>query len=198
MSWLLVALGLSAGAQAVAPSTRPGGIDRFAVYEEQELPATLSDAVVYGSVGLSAGVGLTLWTQGEGARPVLAVAGGIATDLAITELAKRGFDRRRPYTYGAGHNWGDDPWDATKSFPSGHTSTTAAAWFSAAETLRREGALDSRGKRALAYGLASGATVTAGTLRVLAGKHFPTDVLAGAALGTGMGFLLPGLVYREW
>jgi membrane-associated phospholipid phosphatase len=197
VSCLLVALGLTLGAAATSTEKRPGGIDRFAVYEEQELPASLSDAVVYGSMGLSAGVGLTLWTQGEGARPVLAVAGGMATDLAITELGKRSFDRRRPYTYGADTSWVHDN-DATKSFPSGHTSTTAAAWFSAAEVLRREGVLDTRGKRVAAYTLASGATVTAGTLRVLAGKHFPTDVMAGAAIGAGMGFLLPGLVYREW
>jgi membrane-associated phospholipid phosphatase len=34
---------------------------------------------------------------------------------------------------------------------------------------------------------------TVGTLRVLSGKHFPTDVLTGAVVGSALGWLIPEL-----
>ena len=36
-----------------------------------------------------------------------------------------------------------------------------------------------------------GGAAAVGTLRVAAGRHFPTDVLAGAALGSLIGWLIP-------
>jgi membrane-associated phospholipid phosphatase len=199
----LLGLVLSGAAAAATPLAPPGGLDAWAVTELREGPRAASDALVYGSLGLAAGSAATLLLDGHGPRPALALGAALALDLGLTEAGKRAFDRRRPWTYGVDPttgepvDWASDP-DATKSFPSGHTSVTAASCFATAENLRRAGALDTPARRVLAYGLAAGATASAGALRVAAGKHFPTDVLAGAALGTGLGLLVPGLVHREW
>jgi membrane-associated phospholipid phosphatase len=79
-----------------------------------------------------------------------------------------------------------------RSFYSGHTSLAFAALVTGANTWSRRhpGAIWPWVVTVLA-----GASV--GVERVLAGRHFPTDVLAGAAAGTLFGFLVPALHARE-
>lgn len=48
------------------------------------------------------------------------------------------------------------------------------------------------------WGGSLAAAATVGSLRVAAGKHFPTDVLAGAAVGSLCGYLVPRLHLRPW
>src|SRR5438093_32354 len=88
--------------------------------------------------------------------------------------------------------WGDavsaaaagDP-NSQRSFPSGHASIAFAAATSYVVMAQREH-LPHRGRNAaLLYVGALGVAA----LRVAAGKHFPTDVLGGAVLGTGIGWL---------
>jgi membrane-associated phospholipid phosphatase len=64
------------------------------------------------------------------------------------------------------------------SFPSAHSTTS----FAAARVLTRDGALP----RAPIYALAKAMAVS----RVYAGVHYPTDVAAGAVLGTAVAELL--------
>jgi len=84
----------------------------------------------------------------------------------------------------------NDP-DSGLSFFSGHTATAFAASTALFQTLRRRHP-DSAGPWvALAIGDAIATLVAVG--RVQAGRHFPTDVLAGALVGTGVGLLIPAL-----
>jgi membrane-associated phospholipid phosphatase len=94
-------------------------------------------------------------------------AGSLAATSLITEGLKQAFPKMRPD--------GSD----RKSFPSGHTSRS----FSAAATVfNRYGA---------SYGIPAFALASlVGVARVQAKKHFWSDVLVGAAIGTGSGFLL--------
>ncbi|HEY0590502.1 MAG TPA: phosphatase PAP2 family protein [Thermoanaerobaculia bacterium] len=93
----------------------------------------------------------------------------VAAVGAVTLGAKNAADRERP--------------DASNraSFPSGHSSGSAATGALARETLARS-AIPSRWHPAVRVGsrVIHGATAWA---RIEAGKHYPTDVLAGSALG---------------
>jgi membrane-associated phospholipid phosphatase len=80
---------------------------------------------------------------------------------------------------------------AYQSFFSGHTSGAfASAVFLAKVFQDRYG----RGTMSrIIWGTSLGLASAAGIARVYAGKHFPTDVLTGAVVGAGIGFLVPQL-----
>jgi len=67
------------------------------------------------------------------------------------------------------------------AFPSGHALGSAALWASIALVAHRRGLLG----RGPAIALAIVVPVVVAATRVLLGVHFPSDVLAGLALGWG-------------
>lgn len=106
---------------------------------------------------------------------------------ASTEWLKVLVRRKRPvlYTSDAAAAAGDP--ENQQSLPSAHASVAFAAATAYLVLARREH-LRHRTRNALL--LYAGAAAVS-TLRVVAGKHFPTDVVAGAALGSGIGWLVP-------
>ena len=93
----------------------------------------------------------------------------------------------------------EEDFEAYKSFPSGHTSSAGAIYFSAATLI---GLHANDGKIGgpvfyLAQGVALGLTVTTGILRVHYGVHHPTDVIAGGLLGGAIGVGVPLLHLRR-
>jgi len=149
---------------------------------------------------LVATVGGALWLVGEGDDGIPASGDrdvnnirlmytGLVTAAATTWL-KIAFHRPRPirYTVEATRYRGRDN---GRSFPSGHASGTFAMAVGAATIVAMQGA---GGERAPTTAiLLTGASATA-VLRVLAHRHFPTDVAAGALLGTLAGLLVPRAV----
>lgn len=112
---------------------------------------------------------------------------GLGTDL-VKSLVKR----TRPFAY---HSLSPldlklDP-DARKSFFSGHTSVTAANTFFAAKAFA-DFYPDSKWKP-LVWSGAALVPAWVGMERVLAGKHFPTDVAVGYLFGAAIGYLIPEL-----
>ncbi len=77
------------------------------------------------------------------------------------------------------------------SFPSGHSSAAAAAWFALALVVSRTW---SRRGRAVAAAVAAIVTVAVAASRALLGVHWLTDVVAGMMVGWGW-FLLVALVF---
>ena len=74
--------------------------------------------------------------------------------------------------------------------PSSHASVAFAAAAAYASILHRRGLARSHaGQIAVLFGAAA----ATGVLRVVAHRHFPTDVAAGAALGFVIGWTLPAL-----
>lgn len=110
----------------------------------------------------------------------------------ITSYAKGGVQRVRPFVYNS-----DVPMstkttsDARQSFFSRHTiwAFATAVFFS---TVYGDYFPDSKYKTYLWYGsLFTAAAV--GFLRYESGKHFPSDILSGAILGSAIGYVIPYL-----
>jgi undecaprenyl-diphosphatase len=122
--------------------------------------------------------GLCVLSSGEPTRyaAVIAAAAAAASGILLFRLLKRLVKRPRPCEMEP-HCWyGRMPPDQF-SFPSGHTITAFAVAVSLGLFFP-----------ALLSGLLFCAA-SVGVSRVLLGMHFPTDVLAGCALGTALGCL---------
>lgn len=116
--------------------------------------------------------------------------------LLATNVLKLVVRRPRPLTY--------DPefrlekrleGDARLSFPSGHTSMAFGAATVLSVMIAEE--TTDPGVRAAGIGAAFGAATLVGYLRIAARRHFLTDVLAGAALGAGLAYLVAGTQLAE-
>jgi membrane-associated phospholipid phosphatase len=77
------------------------------------------------------------------------------------------------------------------SFFAGHVAVTATSTFFMAKVFN-DYHPDSKWKW-VAYGGAAAATLGMGYMRLEAGKHFPSDILIGAIVGTASGLLTPTL-----
>jgi membrane-associated phospholipid phosphatase len=106
---------------------------------------------------------------------------------ASAQWLKVAIHRMRPvlYTSSAPSAVGDR--NNQESMPSGHAALAFAAATSYFVIARREHLAHRVRNSILLYAGAVGVSA----LRVAAGKHFPTDVLASAGLGIGMGWLVP-------
>jgi membrane-associated phospholipid phosphatase len=175
------------------------GFDRIATQRSSSLADNISDYT--GLLALASPVALELvmlnrgfTNLGEGMLADAVVLGEVlAITSAVTKLMKRTIGRRRPWVYRESERADAiDNADAFESFPSGHASMAfAPAVAGCAMYMRRM--QPSAGEAALAClpGLGLAAATTA--LRVEGGRHFPTDVLAGAAIGAAVGLLVPML-----
>jgi len=94
--------------------------------------------------------------------------------------------RKRPVLYTSGAAAAVADRENQESLPSGHASLAFAAATSYLVLARRQH-LPHRTRNAI---LLYAGAVGVSALRVAAGKHFPTDVAAGAALGSGIGWLV--------
>ncbi|MFC2088788.1 phosphatase PAP2 family protein [Calditrichota bacterium] len=130
----------------------------------------------------------------------------IATMVAESYFLLRGFTyltkvailRKRPYLYNSNYSAEErfqNDADDLFSFYSGHT---AVAFFTA--TFLSKVATDIYGNN-LATNILWGSSLAVASLtgyaRIRAGKHFPTDVIAGAAVGFAIGYLVPMSHHKE-
>lgn len=218
---LPVTLGLGAGVAVwtavrsdVVPSScrlcdgdAPGEVNaldelfRDALRRPDPTPAkTASDVLAYGAaplaaIGFGAAVAAADGRLDEAPLDVLLVAEATAVSLALTEALKSVLLRERPYAHAEA-----DPdarrallaeSEALVSFPSGHTSTTFAL-AAAGGTIATM-----RGYRLAPVVWIAGGLIgaTTGYLRIAGDMHYVTDVLAGAAVGTGVGIAVPLLFH---
>jgi membrane-associated phospholipid phosphatase len=134
------------------------------------------------------------WRGFAGDTVVLAEV--LAVNGALNQLVKMVVRRPRPKVYDVDPSSPEltDPGNYL-AFYSGHASTAFAAGMAYATTfaLRHP---DSPSYK-LVYGAAGLVGGTVALLRVLAGQHFPTDVMAGAAIGSALGLVIPRLHRRS-
>lgn len=160
------------------PATLPW-FDRWAVGVPNRTVSRTSDVLILGLAGT------TMWdtwrTDGGDRRAVITLE-GVAWTMALTEIAKIIIGRERPVMYT------DQAVDAAtsvtnqRSMWSGHTSTAfalaAGYWVNNPD----------RGVGPKLVAVLSAAGV--GALRVAAAKHFPSDVVVGAVVGTATALLM--------
>lgn len=172
-------------------------LDRGVAGVDRHGPALASDVLLVTLYPLGFALdALDVGTRGEPfgswATDAMVMAQALAINGVLTQLVKVVTDRPRPLAYGRP---ADDPALRDRgnfvSFYSGHTSGAFAVGLSYAFTFAHRHPDDPL--RFVVYAGALGLGGAAGALRVLAGKHFPTDVLTGAAAGTVVGLLVPWL-----
>ena len=134
-------------------------------------------------------------------RRTLIYGEAFLVSMGLTALGKSAFSRPRPFTYlGESERPDDDDYDPTRdraflSMPSGHASSAwTASGLAVTEYLLYEP--DAAAWSRVAVGFLGGALAgSTAALRVAAGQHFPTDVIAGSALGLSSGIAIP-LLHR--
>ncbi len=166
--------------------------DRSASQQWSPTSANISDGFMIGALALP----FTLFAFRSAQENWLGlglmyVEVGIYT-VGITELTKGLSERTRPYAYNS-----ETPLDtrlgkdARASFFSGHTSLAASMSFLTAKIFHDMS--DNNTAKALVWTAAALVPAATGYLRYRAGKHFPTDIIAGYVVGGAVGYLVPFL-----
>ncbi|MBI1289349.1 MAG: phosphatase PAP2 family protein [Flavobacteriales bacterium] len=180
---------------ALDPYALPG-LDMSAVHRWNPKADLASDIMLYGSITLPA----FLMINKRARKDFLAVgfiyAETALLTLGVTELAKTAVRRPRPFVYNkdVDVSYKTDR-DARLSFFSGHTSITAALCFTTAKVFSDYS--DNETHKALVWTGAILFPAAVGMLRYEAGKHFPTDIIAGYIIGGTIGYLVPWLHHRK-
>jgi len=160
-------------------------IDRAALHTFSGPAGTASSAVLAGVIGFAGIASFEGATPAQRRGHVAVLANSLAWTFAATDWVKVVVRRKRPVLYTAGGPAAAGDPDSQRSFPSGHASVGFAAATTYLMMARREHLPHQTRNAVLLYVGALGVSA----LRVSAGKHFPTDVLGGAVLGMGIGWL---------
>lgn len=127
---------------------------------------------------------------------IAVMAEALMLNGAINQIAKLALPRARPLLY---ERELTDPLqlepDSYTSFYSAHTSSAFSLALAYAQTFAYRH--PESPYRFLVYLAAVAAGSIIGGTRIAAGKHFPSDVLVGAAAGTAFGLLIPWLHRRS-
>jgi membrane-associated phospholipid phosphatase len=183
---------LSAAEVAACERGQINGLDRFATRRWSDTADTASDVLAIAlmispaalytqtGAGMDAGELSTMWVE------------SLLLQQATVAFLKGVFCRPRPYVFN------DDPRipdglrqssSAVRSFPSGHTASAFAGAVFLGEVFARLNPDDPARHWVRGGSLALAATT--GWLRIVAGRHFLTDVLGGAVLGSLIGWAVP-------
>ena len=145
----------------------------------------------FGVAALLAGSSALLLIDGGVIDFAVGLQAVLATS-AISVITMMAVRRPRPFVYGEQAPLGVRlSGNAGLAFPSGHTANAFAATFALFQTLR----FRHPDSPWIWVSLAAGCTLAGavGGSRVVAGDHFPSDVIAGAVLGSAIGWVVPEL-----
>jgi undecaprenyl-diphosphatase len=137
-----------------------------------QIASRLGDGLIWYALILA----LPLMFGRAAVKPAIVMALTGALGVLVYALLKRMFVRERPFITHAAIDRGAAPLDRY-SFPSGHTLHAVSFTWQACAHVRE-----------LAWVLVPLAALIAGS-RVVLGLHYPSDVLAGAAIGAALAVL---------
>lgn len=169
------------------------GFDRSATYNSSSFARKVSDVFLYGSPVIPAAL---LLPQKRIRKDYLTVgvlfaeAGSLT--IGLTELTKSLAKRTRPLAYNDAFDEATKMEKGTRrAFFSGHTSSVAVISFFSAKVFADYNPKSKH--RIWVWTLAATVPALTGYARYEAGKHFPTDVLVGYALGASIGYFVQHL-----
>lgn len=156
--------------------------------------STLSHVSAYVLAPVAA-LGLDAWAAAYDDRlsdfavDALLIAEAVALSQFTTQLVKIAVGRQRPFAHYGGGSQG--PRDNI-SFYSGHTSLA----FSLAVSTGTIATMRGYRLAPAIWGTGLAIAATAGYFRLAADKHYLTDVIAGAVIGSAFGFAIPYIFHR--
>ena len=166
-------------------------LDRNFVYGFNPALDKTSSVLVAASLVLPGALMLNSDLRGSWLTYGVMYAEAFALTMGTKDILKGTVSRNRPYTYKDSSIPEGEEDDYYNSFPSGHTAYAFLGATFLTTTLLYD-APDSKWTAPLIIG-AYTAAASVGGLRVASGSHFVTDVLAGAAIGSFFGWLVPTL-----
>lgn len=166
--------------------------DRVATRLSSEKARAASDSGLYASAALPSLLLLGNESRRDFGKVSVLFAETMAFTSGMTYIIKSTALRPRPYVFDENL----DPATVINSrdraaFLSGHTSVSAAGGFFFARVFS-DYYPDSKLKP-YAWALGAGLPALTGYLRIRGGQHYPSDVVAGYALGATIGYLIPTL-----
>ncbi|MBS3914700.1 MAG: phosphatase PAP2 family protein [Bacteroidetes bacterium] len=185
----LVWTGINYGYQFQSPKILTGNnwnlgtIDNSAQFTYRSKPKNISDITVI-ATGVLSGLTLLQSNQAQMKTNAVVMAQSVWITANLAHTSKMIFKRNRPYTQAPG--FVSSKRDDVYSFFSGHSAV--ASCFITSALLMTKGTPSFSGKK----WLIAGGAICAGTtvyLRVRSGKHYPSDVLAGILVGTGIAYI---------
>lgn len=171
-------------------------IDRGATTYYSSTAQDISDVVLYSSLAFPIiTFASTKCRKNTGAILLMTTEVALLTK-GVTDIMKGSFKRYRPFNYNPNIEESIKLGESSRrSFISGHTSNVAALTFLTAKIVTD---LHPEIKhKGLIWGTAIILPAVVGGLRVKAGKHFPTDVIAGYAVGAAIGFFIPAIHLKD-
>lgn len=165
------------------------GFDRGVIDWNSTTARRGSDVLLAGVVGGAALASVAGLEPARARGDAVVLVNALSWTTAATEWLKVGVHRARPALYRSGAVEAATVHENRESFPSGHASVAFAAATAYATLAARQHLSHTTRNSILLY---AGA-VSVSVLRVAGGKHFPTDVIGGAALGTGIGWAVARL-----
>lgn len=175
-------LGINDEPPACAPCDRAAvpWFDRWAIAEPRALWESLSTTAVVG-IGLFAAWDLA--AERRAPDPAAAHVGVLAQSAALAlgavEVTKALVGRNRPVMYTSGAVEAARSLDSRRSWPSGHTATATALATSYLLSVNAPEAAAPTWQQGVLLLVSAGV----GAMRVVAARHFPSDVACGAVFG---------------
>ncbi len=181
----------SCAAPGSCPESSVNPFDRIAVDLHSSAAGVTSDVTVALSVAVPAVAdALHLGLVPALGEDLAILTETVAVNAALVTGVKYLVQRPLPVTYDRLYGLPGQA-QGYRSFYSGHTSTAVSALTASAWTLQFRD-----GPQAWPWVVTGVVGASVATERVLAGRHFPSDVLVGAAAGFGVGTLIPWLHVR--
>lgn len=166
--------------------------DRYAISKNSASAQNISDVFLTGVLVLPAIFLSNHHTRKDILPLALMSVETIIINIALTDITKKLASRTRPLAYNPNFSIEEKTKEnARVSFFSGHTSHTASLSFLMAKVMTDYHPHAKKGFKIGIWAFAAAVPGVTGYLRVRAGKHFPTDTIAGFIAGGLVGVLVP-------